>query len=227
MSALRELLRRHPAFEPVLGDLQEIAAPLVLDLSADNRDLAGVDLTDTPAFAAWVEDRMAAASVPMAVGRYGEDRVVYRHSPLFDGEVQRRSIHLGMDLFAARDTAVHAPLDAVVHSTGDNCQVGDYGPTVVLEHELGGQRFWTLYGHLRRQDLPGLASGRRIPAGQAFAGLGNLHENGGWPPHLHFQVIAEIGDSRGDYPGVAAPSDREAWLARCPDPNLILRLPIP
>jgi hypothetical protein len=55
--------------------------------------------------------------------------------------------------------------------------------------------------------------------------VGEHHENGGWPPHLHFQIITELLGNRGDFPGVAAPSERSRWLELSPDPNLILQVP--
>ena len=47
-------------------------------------------------------------------------------------------------------------------------------------------------------------------------------ENGGWPAHLHFQIIGDLMGFIGDFPGVAKQSEIEEWLERCPDPNLIL-----
>jgi murein DD-endopeptidase MepM/ murein hydrolase activator NlpD len=225
MTTLTELLANHAPYHPAIPDLGGEDAPLVFDFSSANADLARLDLSDTPAFSAWVDDVMAAAGATVAIGRYGEDRVVYRHSPLFDGETERRSVHLGIDLFAPAETAVHCPLEATVHSLADNAHLGDYGPTVILEHRLGDTTFWTLWGHLSRASLSPLAPGRIVRAGEMVAALGRPHENGGWPPHLHVQIITEIGDHRGDYPGVAAPSEREAWLERCPDPNLLLGIP--
>lgn len=225
MSDLATILRAHPSFAPVIPADVSRGHPLVLDFSAANSELAGLDITDTPAFTAWLFERIDTADPPVGLGRYGEDRVVYRHSPLFDGEAERRSLHLGVDLFAAAGTPVQAPLAGVVHSAADNANLGDYGPTVLLEHELGDRRFWTLYGHLDRASLTAAEPGREVAAGEAFAALGDLHENGGWPPHLHFQVISDIGSHRGDFPGVAPVSARESWLERCPDPNLILRIP--
>ncbi len=61
--------------------------------------------------------------------------------------------------------------------------------------------------------------------GEAFAEVGEHHENGGWPPHLHFQIVGDIGSFKGDFPGVAAPFERERFLELCPDPNLILGIP--
>lgn len=220
------MLERHSGrLVPVLDIDVSGGTPVVFDFTDANRDLARVDINDAAGFTEALFERIAEADPPVGVGRYGEDRVLYRHSPLFDGAAERRSVHLGIDLFAVEGTPVHAPLDGVVHSLGDNRGLGDYGPTVILEHELDGVRFWTLYGHLDRQTLDELEVGLRLRGGEIVGRLGDLHVNGGWPPHLHFQLIAEVGGHRGDFPGVASPSDRDEWLDRCPDPNLVLRIP--
>jgi 4-aminobutyrate aminotransferase-like enzyme len=49
--------------------------------------------------------------------------------------------------------------------------------------------------------------------------------NGGWSPHLHFEVMCELFGRRDEFPGVCRPSERTVWLSTCPDPNLVLRLP--
>lgn len=225
MTTLTDTLRRVSSFAPICPFDLSGGPPLVLDFTDDNPDLAGIDIADTQAFDAWMSARLATVDPPMAIGRYGEDRVLYRHSLIFGGASERRSIHLGIDLFAAAGTPVAAPLDGTVHSLGNNANVGDYGPTVILEHELAGLRFWSLYGHLDRQCLATMAPGSRVTKGTEFARFGAPDENGGWPPHLHFQLIADISDHAGDYPGVAAPSERHIWLDRCPDPNVVLRIP--
>ncbi|MEO6446181.1 MAG: aminotransferase class III-fold pyridoxal phosphate-dependent enzyme, partial [Gemmatimonadaceae bacterium] len=49
--------------------------------------------------------------------------------------------------------------------------------------------------------------------------------NGGWPPHLHFQVICDLLGREGDFPGVARARERAVWLSLCPDPALMVKLP--
>ncbi len=220
---LPELLRRVGGHSrPVLGmALGPVAA---LDLTSGNRALATLDLADTAAFSAWVDAVLVRAGAAVGVGRWGEDRTIYRFSWLFAGEAEPRTVHLGIDLFAPAGTTVHAPLDATVHSLADNARPGDYGPTVILEHEVEATRFWTLFGHLAPIDVASLPPGRRLGVGTAFATLGTWPGNGGWPPHLHFQVIVDIGSHRGDFPGVAAPSEADRWLAQCPDPSPLLGL---
>ena len=207
---------------PVLGVTLEPAA--ALDLTCGNPALAALDLADTAAFSAWIDAALGGAGAAVGIGRWGEDRTIYRFSRLFAGEAEPRSVHLGIDLFAPAGTTVHTPLDATVHSLGDNTRPGDYGPTVILEHDVEGIRFWTLYGHLAPIYGGSLPPGRRLGGGAAFAALGTWPGNGGWPPHLHFQVIADIGEHRGDFPGVAAPSEASRWLALCPDPSPLLGL---
>ena len=92
----------------------------------------------------------------------------------------------------------------------------------MLEHELEGIPFYTLYGHLSLASLDGLYEGREISQGTQLAEIGDEAVNGSWPPHLHFQVIRDMGGYRGDFPGVCKPSERAAYLQRCPDANLIL-----
>lgn len=164
---------------------------------------------------------------PIRFGGYGEDRSLYTQ-PLFapDGE-EPRTIHLGIDIFAPADTDVITPLNARVHSSRINDNPGDYGPTIILEHAPApGVKFHTLYGHLNRESLKGLKPGAAFMAGERIAGLGTKRENGGWPPHLHFQLILDIGSATGDYPGVCKRSERDRWLSICPDPRPLLGLAV-
>jgi murein DD-endopeptidase MepM/ murein hydrolase activator NlpD len=196
-----------------------------LDLSDANPRLRDVDPLDAQAFAAWVERQVRDAGADYAAGGYGENRTLYRMSPVFaqpDGEV--RSVHLGVDLWLPAGSSVHAVLDGTVHSTRDNHAFGDYGPTVVLEHQVNGTRFYTLYGHLSQETLAHTQRGARVSAGETIGWLGEARVNGGWGPHLHFQVVADMDGRDGDHPGVCLPRERDEWLARCPNPNLLLRI---
>ena len=51
--------------------------------------------------------------------------------------------------------------------------------------------------------------------------LGDRTENGGWPPHVYFQLSVERPDTH-DLPGAVAAEDREAARARFPDPRTVL-----
>lgn len=152
-----------------------------------------------------------------SIGRYDEDRAIYTQ-PLFGG---RRTVHVGVDLGGPAHAAVHAFADGVVRYAGDNPAPGDYGPTVVTEHTLDGRPVWALHGHLSRASLAHAPVGRRLAAGDVLGWLGEPHENGGWPPHVHFQLSWDDPGTH-DLPGAVAREDRAAALARYPDPRRVL-----
>lgn len=166
-----------------------------------------------------------AAGEPLRIGGYNEDRGIY-DSDVFAGDGgERRTLHLGIDLFAPAGTEVFAPLSGSVHSFQDNNNIKDYGPTVIVQHEpRPGLTFWTLYGHLSRESLDGLFAGKVFNAGDRLARLGDDSVNGGWSPHLHFQVILDLGGRSGDFPGVFKRSERDPWTQVCPDPRPLLGL---
>ena len=132
--------------------------------------------------------------------------------------------HLGLDLSASTNTPVYAPIAGTCHSFHNNDTAGDYGPTIILEHNIDDTRFYTLYGHLTQQSLEPLEQQSDFAAGELLGHIGDVSENGGWPPHLHFQIIRDIGDYRGNFPGVCHKKEATQWLLRCPDPNLLLKL---
>ena len=191
-------------------------------LRADGSDPAMPAYSDR-AFDAW----FAATGARYGLGPYGEHRSVYATAQFADAaSPERRTVHLGIDVFAPARTPLHAPLPGVVRSVTYNADPLDYGHTLIVEHDAGGVPFWTLYGHLAGT-LPGLvAPGARIEAGQHIADLGDWHENGGWAAHVHFQIMTDMLDQRGgNFFGVGHASLWDVWQAICPDPNLILRLP--
>lgn len=196
-----------------------------LDFTAANMLLQQTDLRDTHAFNEAVNHMLQARNATIGVGGYFEDRFIYRRSTHFDANAESRNLHLGIDVWMEAETPVYTPLDATVHSFQDNANFGDYGPTIILQHQLEGTTFFTLYGHLSRKSLEGLEVGRKFKKGDRIAWLGNYPENGDWPPHLHFQVMATMEGRSGDFPGVASATDREHFEQICPNPNLILQCP--
>jgi murein DD-endopeptidase MepM/ murein hydrolase activator NlpD len=225
-TSLSALLRRHAAaFGPVLPVDLNAADVARLDFTAANARVATADLRDTVAFNDLVQELLAAQGARIGVGGYLENRVIYRRSPgLFgDTALPARSLHLGVDVWLPAGAPVLAPLAATIHSVADNDHFGDYGPTVILQHELEGVTFYSLYGHLGRKECLPLRAGLPLERGQAFATVGPWPENGDWPPHLHFQLMADLQGRVGDFPGVALPAEREYWAALCPDPNLVLQ----
>jgi 4-aminobutyrate aminotransferase-like enzyme/Ser/Thr protein kinase RdoA (MazF antagonist) len=223
---LRNWLRENANnFAPLLRPEPQTASVRVFDLSAASLDFPPeMNAADALASGEFIFGEMRKAGAAIGVGRYNEARLCYRDARYQIEGGEPRTVHIGLDLFQSAGSPVFAPLDATVHSFADNGPA-DYGPTIILEHDAGDEKFWTLYGHLSRASLENLREGQRIPRGQQIGALGEPQENGGWTPHLHFQIIADILGKRGDFPGVAAPSERDVWLSVSSDPNLIVRIP--
>jgi 4-aminobutyrate aminotransferase-like enzyme/Ser/Thr protein kinase RdoA (MazF antagonist) len=228
---VRWLAGQRGRFAPVIGRDLRSAPTIVLDLGVGSLDIGQPETVQHLAsFCSHVDRLMASAGAEVGIGRYDEARLVYvtelfRYANNWFDE--NRTVHLGIDVFCEAGTPVCAPLDGVVHSVANNAAVGDYGPTIILEHVVdeGRLRFFTLYGHLSLESLDGMAPGRRVARGERLARLGSPDVNGGWPPHLHLQVITDMLGRSGEFPGVAAPSEREIWLSLCPDANLIVGVP--
>lgn len=214
---------------------KEFASIFPFDLNTAPRILVTLDdkapgrefVNDPAAWDAWLRRYMSEHGARYAIGLYGERRDCYTGDQ-FHNEAggESRSVHLGMDLFVAAGTPVRAPLAGRVASIQDNDRPLDYGPTIILEHRCGadGPKFWTLYGHLSRTCLNSLSAGDLIEAGQVIAETGTIAENGGWSPHVHFQVITDLLGETGNFHGAGEPGKMEVWREICPDPNLILGL---
>jgi murein DD-endopeptidase MepM/ murein hydrolase activator NlpD len=151
------------------------------------------------------------------IGRYLEDRAIYTQ-PLFGG---RRTVHVGVDLGGPVGTPVHAFADGVVVQSGYNPAAGDYGHVVITEHTLDGVSVFALVGHLSAASVAASPVGRAVKAGDVLGWLGDFHENGGWPPHVHVQLGWERPETH-DMPGAVQPADRDHARRRWPDPRVVL-----
>lgn len=138
--------------------------------------------------------------------------------------IPERNIHLGIDFWIKAGTPVLAALDGRIHSFKNNIGLGDYGPTIILDHEIENQKFYTLYGHLSLESLQGISVGDFFKKGEHLANIGNSEVNGDYAPHLHFQIIKNIEDYWGDYPGVCNKNDLNFYIENCPDPNFLLKI---
>jgi peptidoglycan LD-endopeptidase LytH len=199
---------------------------LLLDFTESNRGLTAEVVEDTNRFINYINGKLTAAGAKYGIGGYNEHRTVYGRSQVFDAPdgAEPRRLHLGIDIWGKPYAKVMAPLDGIVHSFAFNNAYGDYGATIILTHNLEGQTFHTLYGHLSLNSIKNVQEGDRIRMGDVFCEFGIPFENGQWPPHLHFQLIIDMEGMEGDYPGVCKYADRERYLANCPDPDVILQM---
>jgi murein DD-endopeptidase MepM/ murein hydrolase activator NlpD len=194
------------------------ANSVALDLSANNKELTASIYGDTSTFCDYITMKIDGK---IGFGGYLEHRVVYEsHENFATASEDYRNIHLGVDFWTTAGTPVFAPLAGEVHSFQVNPGSGNYGPTIILYHPA--ENIYSLYGHLASGDLIPLKVGAAIAAGQLLCHLGKPAENGGWPPHLHFQIIRDMQGWQGDYPGVCSQRDVSFYAKNCPDPKLFL-----
>ncbi|MEM7369050.1 MAG: aminotransferase class III-fold pyridoxal phosphate-dependent enzyme [Bacteroidota bacterium] len=199
----------------------------VLDLSVGSL-LLGANSTSvalpnlTRSIDRWMADRKTA----FAFGRYAESRRLYASSNFGTAAYpteERRTQHLGIDIFCKAALPVFAPLDGIVEILTINELPLDYGGLLILRHETDqGHAFFTLYGHLSHDSLNHLEIGQAVKAGEKIATIGENHENGGWPPHVHVQIILDLLDYGKDFPGVCKQSESSIWQRLSPHPALLI-----
>lgn len=226
--SLPNLLSKHQqGFHPVVEFNPDTQTLISMDFTAKNEELTASILEDTDLFCRYIDSVLEKNNADVGIGGYAELRTVYNRSRVFDperpGEEPRR-LHIGTDIWAKAGTPVYAFMGGMVHSFAFNDRFGDYGATMILLHQIDSLDFYTLYGHISLKDIQTLSAGQYITRGERIAHIGEPKENGQWPPHLHFQLIQDMELWEGDYPGVCRWSQREKYLANCPDPDLILQM---
>ncbi|MCB0479578.1 MAG: peptidoglycan DD-metalloendopeptidase family protein [Crocinitomicaceae bacterium] len=194
-----------------------------LDLSKHNPELEKVDITSPSQMELHIQSLLKESNKKAAIGGYLEERNLYKRSEYFTNSDQEdRTIHLGVDIWTGAGTSVLAAYDGRIHSFNYNQNFGDYGPTIILEHEINQQIFFSLYGHLNLESLNNIEVGQPVIQQQEIGWLGTSDVNGNYAPHLHFQLIWDLQGMEGDYPGVCTKSEMEFYKMNCPDPMKIL-----
>ncbi len=207
----------------ILDSRIPLSAYTPLDLSMDNPDLEGLEITDPNVCQAYIDRVLRANKAQVAFGGYLERRALYGDKASFSG-ADARNLHLGVDFWAPAGTTVLTPISGSVHSFQNNATVGDYGPTIILEHTYKSITFYTLYGHLAVTSIETLQIGQMFAAGSVLATLGKPDINVNYAPHLHFQVIMDMKGNSGDYPGVCSDKTLPFYRENCPDPDIVLQI---
>lgn len=205
----------------ILDTLIPIHAYCALDLSKENSDLLLLDITDPNICQSYIGNILQVNTAQVAYGGYLEQRNLYSDNSSFSSDGNKRNIHLGIDFWSKAGTKVIAPLNGEVHSFQNNATIGDYGPTIILEHKLQGFIFQTLYGHLSLASLDNLYVGKEFSNGDCLGTLGTVDINVNYAPHLHFQIIIDMEGKKGDYPGVCSLDTLDFYSKNCPNPNLL------
>jgi len=228
------LLKNQPDFRPVINFNAATEKIAPINLSKTNTELTEEIYSDTKSFSSYINNKRQEQDAKFLIGGYAELRDMYKRSLLFAEEKkygiekpiaeEPRRLHIGTDIWGDAGTKVFVPVGGTVHSFAFNNNFGDYGATIILQHQLDTIVFHTLYGHLSLADIAQIHEGKYLGRGELLAHFGEPKENGNWPPHLHFQIIDDMRLYMGDYPGVCKVSESEKYLHNCPNPDLILNM---
>ena len=170
-----------------------------------------------------------------SIGKYNEVRSNMYEQELFLKESEPRTIHMGIDIGAPTKTEVYTFDDAQVVFQELRSAPGDYGNCMILEYIWQqnyplranryainkGESYWALYGHLSAQALKLHQPGNYVKKGTCIGFVGADDENGGWTPHLHFQ-LSIVKPQTCDLPGVVGQSEHQNALNHYPDPRQVL-----
>jgi len=224
MKPLPSILKSLPPTTVINSNI-ELSKYIALDLSVTNSELIANKPENADDFELFISNFLKKNNAEVAFGGYIEGRTLYQRSTIFKNDsISERNIHIGLDLWTKVGTTVLAPLDGKVHSFKNNIGLGDYGPTIILEHTVENEIFYTLYGHLSLESIENLSVGAFFNKGEQIGTLGSSNVNGDYAPHLHFQIIQNIEAYSGDYPGVCSTNDLNFYIENCPDPNLLLKI---
>ncbi|MCV9907581.1 aminotransferase class III-fold pyridoxal phosphate-dependent enzyme [Brucella sp. HL-2] len=168
----------------------------------------------------WWDDFCAQSNIELGIGSWGEKRTVYTDKAFESHFIkgQRRIHHLGVDLFMPAGTPLYTPLAATVISVEIEYEPLGYGGLVKLEHRPEGcPPFVTLWGHMAHEALERLRPGQKLLAGNLVGHMGDIHENGGWTPHLHFGMTTDVNLTATEILGVGESAYLDVWADLFPD----------
>ena len=173
------LLKNQANFRSVVdfNPATEKIAPI--DLSKTNTELTEEIYSNTKSFSNYIDARRKEQGAKFLIGGYAELRDMYKRSLLFDEEKrygiekpvteEPRRLHIGTDIWGEAGTKIFVPVGGTVHSFAFNNNFGDYGATIILQHQLETVLFYTLYGHLSVADIAHLKEGKFITRGELLA----------------------------------------------------------
>jgi murein DD-endopeptidase MepM/ murein hydrolase activator NlpD len=191
----------------------------------DPAPIVTVDLSDAQILD-WSGESDRQAQIPQdrpSLGRYGEVRSIYDTNSFATTSGERRTLHLGIDVFVPDGQPACSPLTGVIYACDIRDFPGDYGGVVILEYRTHHDTpFWLLVGHLDHASVKQLAPGQRVKRGAVFAHVGARSENGGWAPHLHVQLFTDLLGLTTELDGVARASERDVWMSISPNPAALV-----
>ena len=205
---------------PLFGD-QLIGEPHVFDFSSKNPDNLNCDPAKFYQFQEYVFSELDLNKKFWGVGKYLEERSsLLRFYPQMIEE--ERVIHLGLDIIVPAGFKLFSPISGKVHLASKEEGLGNFGGIIILEHEIGEVRFYTMYGHLNSNHI--VEVGQTVNAGEHFANIGESQDSGGWFTHTHLQILTEKAMQEGrSNQGYIAKKDLDQIENLFPSPYFLFR----
>ncbi|RZS79193.1 hydroxylysine kinase /5-phosphonooxy-L-lysine phospho-lyase [Phyllobacterium myrsinacearum] len=221
--------RNNRTFAPVLAQHPATAAKALVPYGDPENAMTVWSAAQQPDKAtAWWDAYCAETGIALGIGPWGEERSVYT-GPMFESRFiagERRTRHLGLDLFMAAGTKLFTPIAATVAEVVIEPDPLGYGCLIKLEHAPDGcPPFATLWGHLAHEAMTRLRPGDVLQAGDLVGQMGAPAENGGWAPHLHLQLSVDTSLSATAILGVGEACYLPVWGELFPDPANFIGLP--
>ena len=221
----KELRSQDENYKFVIDTSISIDDYVPINISKSNSEIQQFDVSSSSEWSKYIKNYLHKYNAKVAYGGYLEERDLYNRSNQFSSEEssKNRNIHLGVDFWCEANTSVLAIVRGRVHSFQNNLGIGNYGPTIILEHYIQGEIFYSLYGHLSLESIENVEIGQFVEDGEKIGEVGDASINGDYAPHLHFQIIEDLQGHSGDYPGVSSLENLAFYKDNCPDPNFILK----
>jgi 4-aminobutyrate aminotransferase-like enzyme len=177
----------------------------------------------------------------IGLGLYGEARLLGPVPP--NPGAEPATIHLGADLFLPAGSEIRTPFAGTVvevleteagprvltaltpgPSPEGRGEQDKIGPELFSPLPLGeGPGVRALWLGLEAASLPAL--GTASDRGALIGRVAGPEGNGGWPSHVHLQLLADDLGLGARFPTAARPSERAVWQALSPDPTWLLGVP--
>lgn len=225
----RWIADNHKSFADLVRPSAAILDKVIAPFGDARHEMTIASAQQRPADATrWWNEFSATHKAPLGIGPWGEVRAVYTDSAFESRFIkgQHRTLHVGVDLLMPAGTPLYAPIAGTVRSVEVEPGPLGYGGLVMLEHTPPGcPPFLTLWGHMAHEALSRLKAGDKLEAGDLVGYMGGDHENGGWIPHLHLQVVTDTQLRTCEVIGVGEPAYREAWADLFPDASALAGIP--
>lgn len=130
---------------------------------------------------AWINDPTSEVQWPFPVGvpiSAGFSSAAYLS--------QFGRVHGGVDFTPGAGAEIHAVASGTVRIATESG--GDYGVTVVIDHEIDGQKVSTRYGHMQYGSLR-VSPGDTVEVGDVLGTVGSTGNSTG--AHLHLEVLLD------------------------------------